>query len=405
MTEAKVVHSPAEYMDSFDAACPQQAYRDLAVASPFTAPDGMPLVTRMAELIALNRHPAVHATDGVHFNLGSKRPLIPLDLDGAEHTRFRKLLDPLFSPKSVARLADEVRELTNALIDDFAGTGEVELFEAFCVPLPSQIFIRLLGLPMSDLPRFVAFKDATVRPEGATQEERDAHTARAGATMYAYLQDVLEQRRREPPRDDLIGGFLTTEVDGDRLVRRADHRHLLPAGHRRARHRHVVHLVPGRLAGAAPRGAGPAGAGPVAAAGGDRGADALRVARAPRTPVGRRGHRDRGPTVGGGTKVMVVWASANLDPDAVSDPLTVDSGADRALATSASPAASTAAWARTWPGSSCGSPWRSCIAASPTTGITPGAEPVYINYGVRAAIQLPLSFTPHVRQREQYVAT
>ena len=88
----------------------------------------------------------------MHFNLGGKRPLIPLDLDGAEHTRFRKLLDPLFSPKSVARLSDQVRELTNALIDDFAGKGEVELFEAFCVPLPSQIFIRLLGLPMSDAP-------------------------------------------------------------------------------------------------------------------------------------------------------------------------------------------------------------------------------------------------------------
>jgi cytochrome P450 len=217
MTDEKVVFTPAEYMDSFDAACPQRAYRDLALASPFTAPDGMPLVTRLAELIALNRHPAVHATDGVHFNLGGKRPLIPLDLDGAEHTRFRRLLDPLFSPKSVARLADQVREVTNALIDEFAGTGEVELFEAFCVPLPSQIFIRLLGLPMSDLPRFVAFKDATVRPEGATEEERDEYKARAGESMYSYLQDVLERRRREPPRDDLIAGFLTTEVEGDRL--------------------------------------------------------------------------------------------------------------------------------------------------------------------------------------------
>ena len=98
MTEAKVVHSPAEYMDSFDAACPQQAYRDLAVAAPFTAPDGMPLMTRMAELIALNRHPAVHATDGVHFNLGSQRPLIPLDLDGAEHTGSASCFDPLSRP-------------------------------------------------------------------------------------------------------------------------------------------------------------------------------------------------------------------------------------------------------------------------------------------------------------------
>ena len=400
MTEAKVVHSPAEYMDSFDAACPQQAYRDLALASPFTAPDGMPLVTRMAELIALNRHPAVHATDGVHFNLGSKRPLIPLDLDGAEHTRFRKLLDPLFSPKSVARLADEVRELTNALIDDFAGTGEVELFEAFCVPLPSQIFIRLLGLPMSDLPRFVAFKDATVRPEGATQEERDAHTARAGATMYAYLQDVLEQRRREPPRDDLIGGFLTTEVDGDRLSDEQiiDICYLLViagldtvtssisclvawlAQHPEERDRLVQD--PSRL---------PA---------------AIEELMRFESPV-HLGHRwvaedieIEGRRLAAGTKVMVVWASANLDPDAVSDPLTVDP-ARTSLAMSASPAASTAAWARTSPVSSYASPWRSCTAASPTTGSRQGRARVHQLRRAGSHPATAVVHPGHVRQREQ----
>ena len=37
MTEHHVAVTPAEYMESFDAACPQQAYHDLAMASPFTA--------------------------------------------------------------------------------------------------------------------------------------------------------------------------------------------------------------------------------------------------------------------------------------------------------------------------------------------------------------------------------
>ena len=393
MTDHTVVFTPAEYMDSFDAACPQRAYHDLALASPFTAPDGMPLVTRMAELIALNRHPAVHQTDGVHFNLGGKRPLIPLDLDGAEHTRFRKLLDPLFSPKSVARLSGQVRELTNALIDDFAGKGEVELFEAFCVPLPSQIFIRLLGLPMSDLPRFVAFKDATVRPEGATEEERDAFRARAGEAMYSYLQDVLEQRRREPPRDDLIGGFLTTEVDGDRLSDDdiIDICYLLViagldtvtssisclvawlAQHPEERDRLVQD--PSRLP------------------------EAIEELMRFESPV-HLGHRwitedieIEGRRFQGGTKVMVVWASANLDPDAVSDPLTVDperpdvrhvsfaSGFHRCLGSHLARLELRIAL-------------EELHRRIPDYRITPGAAPVYLNYGVRAAIQLPLSFTP-----------
>ena len=391
--ERAAAHTPAEYMTSFDPACPQQAYHDLAMASPFTAPDGMPLVTRMVELVALNRHPAVHATDGVHFNLGGKRPLIPLDLDGPEHTRFRRLLDPLFAPKSVARLSDQVRSLTNALIDDFADRGDVELFEAFCVPLPSQIFVRLLGLPLSDLPRFVAFKDATVRPEGATDEERETFKARAGETMYTYLQHVLEQRRHEPPRDDLIGGFLTTEVNGDRLSDEdiIDICYLLViagldtvtsslsclvawlAQHTEQRDQLVQD--PSRI---------PA---------------AIEELMRFESPV-HLGHRwvaedieIAGRHLEGGTKVMVVWASANLDPDAVADPLTIDlertdcrhvsfaSGFHRCLGSNLARLELRIAL-------------EELHRRIPDYRITPGAVPVYINYGVRAAIQLPLSFTP-----------
>ena len=393
MTDQEVVLTPAEYMDSFDAACPQQAYRDLALASPFTAPDGMPVVTRMAELVALNRHPSVHATDGVHFNLGGKRPLIPLDLDGAEHTRFRRLLDPLFAPKAVARLSDQVRELTNALIDGFAARGEVELFEEFCVPLPTQIFIRLLGLPMSDLPRFVAFKDATVRPEGDTDGERDAFKARAGETMYAYLQDVLERRRREPPREDLIGGFLTAEVDGHRLSDEniIDICYLLViagldtvtssisclvawlAQHPDERDRLVEDpsLLPAAI-------------------------EELMRYESP-VHLGHRWVADdieiEGRRFAAGTKVMVVWASANLDPVAVDDPLTVDpertslrhvsfaSGFHRCLGSHLARLELRIAL-------------EELHRRIPDYRITPGAAPLYINYGVRAAIQLPLSFTP-----------
>jgi cytochrome P450 len=393
MTEHHAAVTPAEYMESFDPACPQQAYHDLALASPFTAPDGMPVVTRMAELIALNRHPAVHATDGVHFNLGGKRPLIPLDLDGAEHTRFRRLLDPLFSPKSVAGLADQVRERINALIDGFAAAGEVELFEEFCVPLPSQIFIRLLGLPLSDLPRFIAFKDATVRPEGGTDEERETVKARAGEAMYTYLQDVLEQRRREPPHDDLIGGFLTTEVDGDRLSDEdiIDICYLLVIAGLDTVTSSLSCLIAwlAQHPGERDRLVQDPSAIPAA----------IEELTRFESPV-LLGHRwiaedieVEGRRFEGGTKVTVVWASANVDPDAVADPLTVDLGRKDCRHVSFA------------------SGFHRCLGSHlarlelrialeelhrriPDYRVTPGAEPVYINYGVRAALQLPLSFTP-----------
>ena len=44
-----------------------------------------------------------------------------------------------------------VRRLANSLIDEFIDRGEVELYQAFCVPLPSTIFLTMFGMPLEDL--------------------------------------------------------------------------------------------------------------------------------------------------------------------------------------------------------------------------------------------------------------
>ncbi|HTZ22813.1 MAG TPA: hypothetical protein VMC83_02350, partial [Streptosporangiaceae bacterium] len=221
-TESSAPSAPvfcaAHLLDSWDERYPQAAFAELATATDPVRPDGTLVVAARQDMTEFLRHPAVRATDGVHFNLGGKRPLIPLDLDGETHRRYRGLLDPLFTPKQVARLEPAIRARTSALIDAFADTGSADLMPSLCGPLPTYLFIELLGLPATDLPVFLEFKEAVVRPVGATEEEQQANMRAAGDRMYDYLTAVLAQRRAEPPRDDLIGGFLTTELDGERLT-------------------------------------------------------------------------------------------------------------------------------------------------------------------------------------------
>src|SRR3954453_2683134 len=150
----------AHVLDSWDEEAPQMAFVALVASDAPSRADGMLVVAGRAEMADLLRHPAVRATDGVHYNMGAQRPLIPLDLDGEQHRRYRRLLDPLFVPKQVAWLEEPIRARTNALIDEFAQAGEAELMEQLCAPLPTQIFIDLLGLPIADLPNFLEFKEA-----------------------------------------------------------------------------------------------------------------------------------------------------------------------------------------------------------------------------------------------------
>ena len=83
------------------------------------------------------------------------------------------------------------------------------------MPLPCLTFLQLLGAPTEDLDFFLEFKDAVIHAEGDTAEERMASAAVAGAKLYAYLNDRVDERRRHAPRDDLLGTLTQTTVDAE----------------------------------------------------------------------------------------------------------------------------------------------------------------------------------------------
>jgi cytochrome P450 len=65
------------------------------------------------------RHPAVLGNGGRGGSFGHDARLIPLEIDGEDHKKWRRLLDPMFAPKQIARLEGRVRQLATELIDGF----------------------------------------------------------------------------------------------------------------------------------------------------------------------------------------------------------------------------------------------------------------------------------------------
>jgi cytochrome P450 len=196
------------------AAAPQASYRLMQEHTPVLRLDGMVMISRHEDVMHALRHPELFSSNMDAIDIGNVRPLIPLQIDPPDHVKFRRLLDPLFSPKEVAKLEPAVRRLVNELIDEFEAAGECEFSEQFAIPLPCTVFLALLGLPIEDLELTLRFKDAIIRPGGGDQAKKIQ--AAAGQEIYAYFQKVVDARRAEP-RDDLISGFILAEVDGQRL--------------------------------------------------------------------------------------------------------------------------------------------------------------------------------------------
>jgi cytochrome P450 len=161
------------------------------------------------------RHPEVFSSKDV-VNLGGA-PLIPLSVDPPEHAKYRRMLDPEFSPKKMQALEPEARELVNQLIDKFADKGECEFNDDFATPLPSTIFLALVGLPQSDLADFLQWRDDTIRPQADTVEEGERIRQAAGESIERYFVNALEEKRKNPD-DRLLTRIAHGEVDGRPLT-------------------------------------------------------------------------------------------------------------------------------------------------------------------------------------------
>ena len=169
------------------------------------------------------RQPDVFSSNMDAVDLKNKRPMIPLQIDPPEHKKFRKLLDPIFAPRKMAAMDEEVSALVNHLIDQFIDRGEIDFAKEFSIPFPSQVFLTLLGLPLDELDRFLTMKDGIIRPDHVTGKGYGSKAAQdyqqeTADSVYDYFNEILDLRESER-RDDLLSLFLDAEMEGDRLTR------------------------------------------------------------------------------------------------------------------------------------------------------------------------------------------
>ena len=204
-----------------NAAAPQYGYRDLLeqAAVHRTGDDSVMIASRAAvdEVFQDPKRFSSAAFGGI--SLGNVRPLIPLSVDPPNHSKYRKILDPLFAPKRMDAAEADIAERVNHFMDMFVDRGACHFTDEFAVPFPSAVFLGLMGLPWEELDAMLRMKDGIIRPGGfeITMEERQEIMNKTGQDIYAYFNGILDQREQEP-RDDIMTQFLNAKVDGEQLT-------------------------------------------------------------------------------------------------------------------------------------------------------------------------------------------
>ncbi|MER5969332.1 cytochrome P450 [Streptomyces sp. NPDC002055] len=136
-----------------------------------------------------------------------------LNIDPPDHTRLRRLVSKAFTPRRVAEFAPRVQELTDRLIDGFAGNGSADLIHDFAFPLPIYAICDLLGVPAEDQDDFRDWAGMMIRHGGGPR----GGVARSVKKMRSYLAELIHRKRAEPG-DDLISGLIRASDHGEHLT-------------------------------------------------------------------------------------------------------------------------------------------------------------------------------------------
>src|ERR1022692_2582873 len=91
-----------------DLSAPQAAYKSMIEAGGFLEPaEGIALSFDRATTDHVLRHHELFSSR-IEMKLGNVRPLIPLNVDPPQHSKYRKLLDPLFAPKRMDEQEEDI---------------------------------------------------------------------------------------------------------------------------------------------------------------------------------------------------------------------------------------------------------------------------------------------------------
>ena len=128
--------------------------------------------------------------------------------DPPAHTRYRRLVDDPFRPRSIEKLRGAILEIVEDVIDGFAARGEAEIVSAFAIPIPITVIADMLGLSRALAGQIKIWSDAAVEPLGMmVSDERLIACARSVQEFQHFIADEIDVRRKAP-RDDLLSAMV-----------------------------------------------------------------------------------------------------------------------------------------------------------------------------------------------------
>ncbi|MFZ0834695.1 MAG: cytochrome P450 [Mycobacterium sp.] len=181
------------------------------------------VITRHADIKAMSRDNDLWSTNakGVVMRFPEGMTAEQLDLtkallinhDPPAHTRLRKLVSRLFTPRAVASLEPKLAKAAHEIVVAAAEKETGNFVDDVATSLPLMAIADLIGVPESDRERLFHWTNSIMNTD---DPDFDDDPTAANAELMGYAYTMAEERRR-CPADDIVTRLIEADIDGDLL--------------------------------------------------------------------------------------------------------------------------------------------------------------------------------------------
>ena len=138
--------------------------------------------------------------------------------DPPEHARLRKLVSKAFTPRRVEQLAPRIHEIVAELMDAAMARERFDLIQDLAHPLPVIVIAEMLGVEAEHRDAFKRWSDDVVHIVAAGSNEQSmGQYMQSWEAFKAYFVELIERRRRDP-QDDLLSALVIAQEESDALT-------------------------------------------------------------------------------------------------------------------------------------------------------------------------------------------
>ena len=148
-----------------------------------------------------------------------------LNIDPPDHTRLRKLVSSVFTPKRISELRPVIERIVDEHLDAVVAraqdagspTIEMDLVSDLAFPLPFRVISEMLGIPDEDSAQIREWSHTLVRILDFTISPEELYDAViAGENMRDHVTEIIAWKRKNLS-DDLLSALIGAEDNGDVL--------------------------------------------------------------------------------------------------------------------------------------------------------------------------------------------